>query len=363
MFSIAVPLATGAPTAAEPSGQKPSFERAESDVTILVVEDDPTIRELLELLLREAGYRPISVVDGVAALASAECPDLVVADFNLPNGPNGVEVIAELRQRFERKIPGIVLTGDISTETLHAIASRACTHLDKPVETTKLLCAIAHLLGEPTQMTTSDGATEASGIAPLVNVFVVDDDASIREAIRNMLEAHGWSVETFASCDAFLHALQPGQGGCLVIDALLPEMDGFELLSRLEADKITLPSIMITGHGDISMAVRAMQAGASDFLEKPFGHEELIASITHALAQSRESEPSSERRAAAARFTGLTARQRQILDLVLAGHPSKNIAADLGISQRTVENHRAAIMRKTGSRSIPALIRLAVAAG
>ena len=288
MFSIAVPLAEGVPAATEPSGQKLSFERAETNVTILVIEDDPTIRELLDLLLRDAGYHPISVVDGVTALACAERPDLVVADFNLPNGPNGVEVIAELRRRFERKIPAIVLTGDISTNALHAIASRSCAHLDKPVETTKLLCAIAHLLDEPTQMTTPDGATEASGDAPLVNVFVVDDDASIRDAIRDMLEAHGWSVETFASCDAFLHALRPGQGGCLVIDALLPEMDGFELLSRLEADKITLPSIMITGHGDISMAVRAMQAGASDFLEKPFGHEELIASITHALAQNRE---------------------------------------------------------------------------
>jgi len=367
MFSIAVPLAAGARTAAEPSGQKPGFERAQTSVKILVIEDDPTIRELLELLLRDAGYHPTSVADGVAALASAERPDLVVADFNLPNGPNGVEVIAELRRRFEQKIPAIVLTGDISTETLHAIASRSCTHLDKPVETTKLLGAIAHLLGAPMQMTTPDGTTEASGSAPLVHVFVVDDDAGVRDTVRDMLEAHGWSVETFASCDAFLHALRPGRGGCLVIDALLPEMDGFELLSRLEADKITLPSIMITGHGDISMAVRAMQAGASDFLEKPFGREELIASITHSLAQSRESEsssePSSERCAAAARLTGLTTRQRQILALVLAGHPSKNIAADLGISQRTVENHRAAIMRKTGSRSIPALIRLAVAAG
>jgi two-component system CheB/CheR fusion protein len=363
MFSIAVPLATGAPTAAEPSRQKPSFERAVGDVTILVVEDDPTIRELLELLLRGAGYHPISVVDGVAALACSERPDLVVADFNLPNGPNGVEVIAELRRRFARKIPAIVLTGDISTETLHAIASRSCTHLDKPVETTKLFGAIAHLLGEPTQMTSPEETTEASGDAPLVNVFVVDDDAGVRETIRDMLEAHGWTVETFASCDAFLRALRPKGGGCLVIDALLPEMDGFELLSRLEAEKIMPPSIMITGRGDISMAVRAMQAGASDFLEKPFAREELIASITHALAQSRESEPSSERRAAAARLNGLTARQRQILALVLAGHPSKNIAADLGISQRTVENHRAAIMRKTGSRSIPALIRLAVAAG
>jgi two-component system, chemotaxis family, CheB/CheR fusion protein len=121
---------------------------------------------------------------------------------------------------------------------------------------------------------------------------------------------------------------------------------------------------MITGHGDVPMAMKAMQAGASDFLEKPFAPEELIASITHALAQRLQTNSSSKRRmAAATRFTGLMIRQRQILDLVLARHPSKNIAADLGISQRTVENHRAAVMRKTGSKSIPALIRLAVAAG
>lgn len=363
MFSIAVPRAADTPASAKFSGKKPTFECAKTGVTILVIEDDATIRELLEPLLHDAGYRPISVADGVTALATAECPDLVVADFNLPNGPNGVEVITGLRQRFERRIPGIVLTGDISTETLHAIASRACTHLDKPVEAAELLHVIANLLGALTQTAAPDRTAGASGSRPSVNVFVVDDDPGVRDAIRAMLEAHGWSVETFASCDAFLHALWPGRGGCLVIDALLPEMDGLELLSRLKAEKITLPSIMITGHGDISMAVKAMQAGASDFLEKPFGHEELIASITHALAESRESGPSSERRTAAARLTSLTTRQRQILDLVLAGHPSKNIAADLGISQRTVENHRAAIMRKTGSRSIPALIRLAVAAG
>ena len=122
-----------------------------------------------------------------------------------------------------------------------------------------------------------------------------------------------------------------------------------------------LPSIMITGHGDVPTAVKAMQAGASDFIEKPFGHEELIASIENALEQTTESARSQDRRvAASAHLKNLTTRQRQILDLVLAGHPSKNIAADLGISQRTVENHRAEIMRKTGSRSIPALIRLAV---
>ena len=118
---------------------------------------------------------------------------------------------------------------------------------------------------------------------------------------------------------------------------------------------------MITGHGDVPMAVQAMKAGAADFIEKPIGRDELLASIERALEQSRDSAKlSAWRETAAMRLAGLTARQRQIMDLVLAGHPSKNIAADLGISQRTVENHRAAVMKKTGSHSIPALIRLAL---
>ena len=159
---------------------------------------------------------------------------------------------------------------------------------------------------------------------------MVDDDAGIRDTVRELLDAHGWLVETFASCEEFLAATR-GSEGCLVIDAVLPGMDGFELLARLKADKSTLPSIMITGHGDISMAVKAMQAGVSDFIEKPFGHEELMASITHALEQNHQAGRSLERRtAAASHLDGLTTRQRQILDLVLAGHPSKNIAADLG---------------------------------
>jgi two-component system CheB/CheR fusion protein len=362
MFSVAVPLAAETSAATKLVRQRAAIEQTKTTLSILVIEDDPTIRELLELLLRDAGHRPISVGDGVAALASTELPDLVLADFNLPNGPNGVELIAELRRKFERQIPAIVLTGDISTEALHAIASQGCTHLDKPVETAELLRVVAHTLSQAAQMEAPDKTAETSDSQPSVNVFVVDDDPGVRDTVRDLLEAHGWTVETYASCEAFLHAFRPGRRGCLVIDALLPEMDGFQLLARLGADR--LPSIMITGHGDVSMAVKAMQAGASDFLEKPFGHEELIASITRALARSQESGPPSERRTAAAtRLVGLTPRQRQILDLVLAGHPSKNIAADLGISQRTVENHRGAIMRKTGSRSIPALIRLAVAAG
>jgi two-component system, chemotaxis family, CheB/CheR fusion protein len=143
----------------------------------------------------------------------------------------------------------------------------------------------------------------------------------------------------------------------------MPGMGGLALLQRLKSEETRLPAIMITGQGDVPMAVEAMKAGAVDFIEKPIRRDELLASIEHALEQARDSTRLSVRReAAATRLAGLTARQRQIMELVLAGHPSKNIAADLGISQRTVENHRAAVMKKTGSHSLSALIRLALAA-
>jgi two-component system CheB/CheR fusion protein len=136
-----------------------------------------------------------------------------------------------------------------------------------------------------------------------------------------------------------------------------------QLIERLKAEGHQLPAIVITGSGAVPMAVQAMKAGAVDFIEKPVGHAELLASVKRALDQTRDTATLSVcREKAALRIASLTTRQRQILDLVLAGHPSKNIAADLGISQRTVDNHRAGIMRKTGSKSLSALIRTAIAA-
>jgi len=367
MFSISVPIESSAPVALGSIYGKLTVEPAQGNGSILVIEDDPTIRELLEILLRGAGHRPFGAADGVVALASTERPDLILADFNLPNGANGVEVIAQLRKKFQHEIPAVVITGDISTQTLRAIANLGSTHLDKPVETAELLRVVTQLLAASKPAAKIEAKIEAKTMAPSEpsssTIFVVDDDPGVRDVVREMLESHGWDVETFGSCEAFLAALRPGRRGCLVIDAVLPGMSGLELLIRLKADGIALPSIMITGQGDVSMAVKAMRAGASDFIEKPFGHEELLASINNALEPIPEAGPEQARRvAAAAHLKSLTKRQRQILGLVLAGHPSKNIAADLGISQRTVENHRAAIMQKTGSRNIPALIRLAVAA-
>jgi two-component system CheB/CheR fusion protein len=194
-------------------------------------------------------------------------------------------------------------------------------------------------------------------------MFVVDDDGAVREAMRDLLRQDGRTVELFASSEAFLEAYRPGREGCLLVDARMPGMHGLQLLQRLKSEGAQLPAIMITGRGDVPMAVEAMKAGAVDFIEKPLGRNELFASIERAMEHSRDSAKFSvPQQVAAKRLAGLTVRQRQIMELVLAGHPSKNIAADLSISQRTVENHRAAVMKKTGSHSLSALIRLALAA-
>ena len=190
-------------------------------------------------------------------------------------------------------------------------------------------------------------------------VFVVDDDDALRETMREFLARDYSNVEIYPSGEAFLDAWNPERGGCLIVDAMMPGLSGIELVERLASDGHSLPSIIITGFGDVRMAVLAMKAGATDFITKPVRADDLLASIDRMMAQTRDHECLVDsKQAAVARVTGLTERQRLIMTMVLAGHPSKNIASDLGISQRTVENHRAAVMRKTGSKSIPALARL-----
>jgi two-component system CheB/CheR fusion protein len=156
---------------------------------------------------------------------------------------------------------------------------------------------------------------------------------------------------------------KPGGRACLLIDAYLPGISGIDLLRKLQAEGDRLPVIMITGRSDIKIAVEVMKDGASDFLEKPVSRNALIDSIETAFAASQDANASFARKSAARQqLSGLTPRQHEIMMRVLAGEPSKNIAADLGISQRTVENHRAAIMKKSGTKSLPALARLAITA-
>jgi two-component system CheB/CheR fusion protein len=289
-------------------------------------------------------------------------PDLVLADYNLPGGMNGQQFADLCREQAGRAVPVAILTGDISTDTLRGAAQRDCVLLNKPVKLPELSRTIDRLLPAVTapSPTPSPAATAREG-AP--TVFIVDDDAPIRAAIGDVIAADGGTPVGFASGEAFLAAYRPGRGDCLLIDAYLPGMNGIELLTRLREAGHLLPAIVITGNSDVAMAVRAMKAGAADFIEKPVGADDLLASIRRALDRSNDSGKVVAWQAdAAAHLAALTPRQRQIMQLVLAGHPSKNIAADLSISQRTVENHRASIMRKTGSASLPALARLALAA-
>jgi two-component system, chemotaxis family, CheB/CheR fusion protein len=336
---------------------------------ILVVEDDPEVRELLEIFLQDVGYRTVTAPDAIVALDLVERgtirPDLVLADYNLPNGMNGLQLAVKLREELHGKIPVVILTGDTSTGTLRDIARGDCAQLNKPVKLKELTQTIQRLLATAmsTPRSPAPHSAEAANGQQQPVIFVVDDDRPIREAIRAVLEEDGRTVEDYDSCEAFLDAYRPGREACLLVDAYLPGMKGLELLRRLAEAGHQLPTIMITGNSDVPMAVQAMKAGALDFVEKPISSGALLANVARALELSRDSSKlTAWRENAASHVAGLTARQRQIMDLVLAGHPSKNIAADLGISQRTVENHRASIMKKTGTKSLPALARLALAA-
>jgi two-component system CheB/CheR fusion protein len=312
----------------------------------------------------------VTAPDGIAALEwlaqETVRPDLVLADYNLPRGMDGLQMIGKVREKLHRELPAIILTGDISTETLRIVAQQNCDQLIKPVRFEELaqviqrLLATSHVASHVAAL--HPGETTDTSESPVV-IFVVDDDNHVRGAIRSVLEDEGMRVEDFATCEGFLNAWRPGRRGCLILDANLPGMGSLELLNTLSKAGHGLPTIMITGNSDVQMVVQAVKAGASDYIEKPIGRTELLESIDRAFEQSQDAgKLAAWRESAADHIASLTARQRQIMEMVLAGHPSKIIAADLAISQRTVENHRASIMKKTASRSLPALARLALAA-
>lgn len=189
-------------------------------------------------------------------------------------------------------------------------------------------------------------------------IFVIDDNQPLRDALHDLLVEYGWEVEAWPSADAFLTADTSRRQGILLVDAVMPGMGGLELLRRLRDQRRQLPAIVMTGHGDMAMVVEAIKAGARDFIEKPIECEDLLA----ALDRIREVAPASARPGAGGNaIAGMTARERQVVDMVLAGHPSKRIAHELGISQRTVESHRSTVMKKAGVKSLAALIRVALA--
>src|SRR3954468_15886105 len=195
-------------------------------------------------------------------------------------------------------------------------------------------------------------------------VFVVDDDAGARDSLCALLESAGIAAEAFESARAFLQAHRPEQAGCLIADIRMPDMDGLELQEELNRRHAGLPVIVVTGHADVPLAVRAMKAGAVDLIEKPYDDALLLASVRRALAQAHGArEQSAATEAAKSRIANLSARERQVLGLLVAGQPNKIIAYELDISPRTVEIHRAHVMEKMEAKSLSDLVRAAIAAG
>jgi FixJ family two-component response regulator len=196
---------------------------------------------------------------------------------------------------------------------------------------------------------------------PAATIYIVDDDEGVRNSLRFLLKSVGHVCQTLASATEFLETYQPKQPGCLILDVRMPGMSGLELQQQLNLRGAIIPVIFITGHGDVPMAVEAMQHGASDFLQKPFRDQDLLDRIQRALERdTRNRAALTEHERIRASFDSLTPRERQVLALMTRGKSNKVMAAELRVSQRTVEIHRAHVMDKTGAASLAQLVRMTI---
>jgi FixJ family two-component response regulator len=199
-------------------------------------------------------------------------------------------------------------------------------------------------------------------LGPPPVVFVVDDDPAMRDSLRWLIESTGLQVETFADAQTFLARIRPELPGCLVLDVRMPGMSGLDLQAELARRGIGLPTIVVTGHAEVAMAVRAVKAGAIDFIEKPFSDQLLLDRVRQGIEMDRRERDGRSRRAEVLRrMSLLTQREREVLDLVVAGRANKEIAAELRLSPKTVEVHRAHVMEKMQASSVAELVRLTLA--
>jgi FixJ family two-component response regulator len=191
-------------------------------------------------------------------------------------------------------------------------------------------------------------------------VFVIDDDVSVRESLESLIRCEGWEPETFASAQDFLARPRTFTPSCLILDVSLPGLSGLDLQKCIASDRKDMPIIFITGHGDVPMTVKAMKAGAVEFLIKPFGDEALLSAIRHSIERShttlrREAETGTLRDC----YVSLTPREKEVLALVVSGLPNKQVGSELGISEITVKAHRGRVMQKMGADSLPSLVKMA----
>ena len=247
------------------------------------------------MLFEGEGHRTTTVASGDEALELAAravfLPDVIIADYNLPGRLTGAEIITRLREKLRRDIPAIILTGDISSDTLRKIADAGCVHLSKPAEPETLTQQIAGFLAEASRQRRRPGPIRRRRQRRALRrpSSWSTTTATHATTCRNCCESTGMRLRPTPAARRSWRPMRPDQNGCLVIDAMMPGMGGIALLESLNASNRGLPAIIITGYGDVAMAVRAMKAGAADFLEKPIRADELVGSIARALERSQDS--------------------------------------------------------------------------
>ncbi len=378
MFYVEVPLSQPSPPAIRATPTPEPAATARRAPAIVLIEDDPAVQESLKMLLAASGYAVTAAGTGEEAIRLAEDgagrPDLIIADHNLPGIVSGVEAAERIRGHLGR-IPGLILTGEASREKLGSYSELGLQWMQKPVKADDLLVRIRELIaggyvegsaGGPAAngqtAAANDGLNGAPAVGPsnteLTNVFIVEDDEGLRDAMATVLEAKGFHPRTFADAFDFLAAFKPERSCCVIIDIGLPGMNGLQLQQRLKSDGVEAPVIIVSGRGEVVLAVQAMRDGAADFLQKPVNDTMLIEAVGRALRRSEESaDGNAELDGIEAGIARLTPREREILVMVAAGLANKEVAARLRISQRTVENHRARVMQKMKARSLADLVR------
>ncbi|MBS7812017.1 CheR family methyltransferase [Roseococcus pinisoli] len=345
------------PTAARPATRLLSGGDQEGQRPILIVGEMSMLADSLRLLLEQDGYTAMLATDAPYAigLAVEHPPALIVAEYELPGRLTGLDLARRIGDTQDPPPPAILLTGDLPAALLHDIASADFTHVPESIRPEELLELIRRQLPR--------ASAPATMPASLGRIFIVNSDATSRLAMGEWLQNHGWVTECFASAEVFLDSDTPERRGCVLVDWSLAGMGGLALLGILRPLSHRLPVIMLAEQGDIRLAVRAISEGAIDFIKRPVQYDALLRSIEKAMLKvAASAQHQASRTELTVRLASLTQRQREILERIVAGMPNKIIAAELNLSQRTVENHRAALMSKLGARSLSELIRIVVAA-
>lgn len=366
MIALIVPSASSREILHDSSnGQKTA---SKSTPTLLLIEDDPTQLAALSSLLRQQGYRVATARNRRDALASLQAnlgygPHVIITDLNLKDGPSGTVIIQDVRKELGVEIPALILSGRLPDRRISQ--SGDISVFIKPVKVPALLAAIEALARQmipdwhAIKATARDPVDLMPPSDPPPEIAVIDDDPGIRSAIKAMIASMGHEVTVFASAEAYINDLNRRRFQCVIVDASLTGMSGLDLQARLREEKRCPPFIFLTASTDISLTVEAMRHGAADVLRKPVEATTLHCSLNRILEQPPSPRPILKHVSdVEARLATLTRRERQIMERIVIGQLNKNIAVDLGISERTIEHHRQSIMRKMGVKSLAMLVRM-----